>query len=352
MFESNNGYSQAKLDEPGTVKIGLGSNKAMVDAVDKTEGIEANFDENSANNEAKLYDAQYYNMGKWVWKDNEKISRIHKVPQWNREVGDGINPITKYYHALWATEETHYPSAYEPDFFRDQSEMFGPFRLDYHTSTVELLDWNLRVFTDPQLSAGRGNMVVGPDHFFFYAKNSFVAGKHNTVRGDNNAVFGGESNMARGDGSVVGGGSGNVANGHADHVSGGFHNEAIGSFNEVRGGSRNRVEGTWSSIAGGQTNVVNGDYNTVLGGDGNKALSSHTVVNGGWGNRALAPESVVAGGEGGKATKRWDVISGTLSAEDEEVEHNQEKMEHEAHSEGSAPLPDGGGIAMGEHPER
>jgi len=304
------------------------------------------------NNERDLYDAQYYHGGNWIWNKSEGVSRVHEIPIWSREVGDGINPITKYYHALWKDASTHLLSAFEPDFFRDQSEMFGPFRLDYHTSTIELLDWNFHVDTDPQLSSGRGNMAVGLHHFYGYARNSFIAGKHNTARGDNGAAFGGDSNMVRGYSSSVAGGSGNVVDGWADHVTGGFHNEALGSFNDIRGGTRNRAWSKWSSVAGGETNVVHADYGAILGGDGNKVTHETGVVIGGWGNRAMAPMSVVAGGEGGKATKRYEIITGTISAEDQEVMHGQQKMEAEGMSTGFDAIPDGGGLMHGEHPER
>merc|ERR1719428_2128172 len=131
--------------------------------------------------------------------------------------------------------------------------MFGPFSLNYHDNTVELLDWNLLVDTDPELSSGRGNMALGLDHFFGYAKNSFLAGRHNTARGDNGAVFGGISNKVNEASSTVYGGEGNVASGWGSHVTGGFHNEAMfGQASAVRGGSRNRAEGNFGTIAGGE----------------------------------------------------------------------------------------------------
>merc|ERR1719272_1126345 len=111
MFESNNGWSQARLDPPNTVAVGFGSNKAMVDAVDISEGTKIDFEENSANNEKAIYDAQFYDGGKWTWAENKKVSRIHKIPQWSRDVGDGINPITKYYHHKWKTPQSHDVSA-------------------------------------------------------------------------------------------------------------------------------------------------------------------------------------------------------------------------------------------------
>jgi hypothetical protein len=339
MYESNNGVSQAMRDPKGTVKTGLGSSKAMVDAVDVSPGTRIDFDEDSVNNEKDLRDAAYYTGGKWVWDRDHKVSRVHLVPRYDRQVGDGINPITKYYHALWKDPSTHLKSAYEPDFFRDNSEFFGPFRIDYDTNTIWLKDWNLLVNAPNPISSGRGNVMVGPDHFWTFATNSFVAGKENSVRGKGDAVLGGVTNMANGIGDSVAGGEGNAAKYNGASIAGGFHNEVVADRSHVTGGSRNRVEANWGSIAGGATNLITKEYAVVLGGDGNKAEGQHSAVHGGVGNKALAPDSTINGGEGGKTTKRYEVLTGLMPLEDQETEDKMEAMEAEVHQTGAAAPP-------------
>lgn len=339
MFESNNGMSQAMRDLPGTVKIGLGSSKAMVDAVDVSPGTRLDFSDNSVINEKNLRDAAYYTGGKWVWDKDHQISRVHDVPRYDRTVGDGINPITKYYHAMWKDPDSHLKSAYEPDFFRDNSEFFGPFRLDYDTNTIWLTDWNLKVHAENPISTGRGNMLVGPDHFFQFATNSFAAGKENSVRGNGQAVLGGRYNMARGQTSTVGGGEGNSAKYTGSSITGGFHNEAVADMSHITGGNRNRVEANWAAIAGGSTNIVKSEFAAVLGGDGNQASGDGSVVHAGVGNKAVAPLSVVDGGQGGKTTKKYEILTGVMPLEDQETEANMDAMHAESSMTGGMAPP-------------
>jgi len=339
MFESNGGWSQAKLDEPGTVAIGLGSSKEMVDAIDYSPGSRVDFNENSVNNEKKLRDAAYYTGGRWVWDHDKLVSRVHEVPRYDRTVGDGISPITKYYHAMWRNQSTHLKSAYEPDFFRDNSEFFGPFRLDYDTNTIWLTDWNLKVQAKDPISTGRGNMLIGPDHFYQFATNSFASGKQNSLRGDGHAILGGTANMARGARSTVVGGEGNAAKRVGSSITGGFHNEAVADLSHISGGARNRVEAKWGAIGGGETNIVQAEHGVVLAGEGNKATGVNSAVHGGAGNKAMAPESTVSGGQGGKATKRYEVMTGVMPLEDQQTEQKMAAMQGEVTATGGMAAP-------------
>lgn len=339
MFESNNGWSQARLDPPGTVKVGLGSSKAMVDAVDVTPGTRIDFDEDSVNNEKDLRDAAYYNGGRWIWGRDKQVSRVHEIPHYDYQVGDGINPITKYYHALWKNEKTHLKSAYEPDFFRDNSEFFGPFRLDYDTNTIWLTDWNLHLAAINPISSGRGNMLVGPNHFYAFATNSFASGKENSLRGEAQVVLGGKANQAKDYASTVVGGEGNAAKRTASSIAGGFHNEVIADYGHISGGMRNRIEKEGGSILGGATNLIQAKESTILAGDGNKITGELAAIHGGMGNKALSPLSTINGGEGGKTTKKYEILTGVMPLEDVQTEEKMEAMEAESHATGGAPVP-------------
>merc|ERR1719161_1729684 len=250
-FGPNDGKAQGRLDDPKDVTKSLGTSADMIKAVDTHPGVPITFDMNGLNNEKILRDAEYVAGGKWTWTAASKGWGGHAVPMW-KGVGNGIAPVTKYYHAIWSNKGSHRPSAYESDFFRDNSEYFGPFRLDYHTKTVYLDDWNMRVYTKDNFTMGKGNVAVGPGQYFGHAANSFIAGRHGNVRGNNVVTLGGFDNLAKADYDFVAGGAGNIAGSEAATAIGGYHNQALGKFSSSVGGIRNARRGSLLGHAWGK----------------------------------------------------------------------------------------------------
>jgi len=207
-------------------------------------------------------------------------------------------------------------SAYEIDIHNpEESEYFGPFRIDYHDHTINLEDWNM-VVESPREQPGRGNLVVGTQNFIADATNSAVFGKHDTARGLSEAVMGFD-NVAEGEANSLIGGQNGVAKGNSTAVTGGYGNEAIGNF---------------ASNTGGTKGVAEGDFAVVAGGDSNLADGKDSVVTGGNSNEALGPQSATHGGSGNKVTGKVATISSGLgqSAENEAEVKNQETFSETA----------------------
>lgn len=328
VFESNNGLSQQRMEPQMYAKKGVGTDKDMVMAVDTTPGVNLNFLTNSINNEKELRDAEYYDGGKWVWKKHGKEWEVHTVPKWNSKFNGVATGITKYTHRLWDNASAHPPSAYEPDYFRDESEWFGPFRLDYHTHTVWVEDWNFRISSKAS-KPGHGNFAVGPDQYLEHATNSFVSGRRNVGRGDSVAVLGGAANLAKGDGSVVVGGEGNVANAKFATVAGGFHDYARGDYSLALGGSRDMAEGESSAVIGGRAGLNEAKMAVIAGGNANsvKSVAQYATIAGGTGNKVAAPYSVIRGGAGGMSKKRFEVITGVMPLSDMAIEDAMKSVE-------------------------
>jgi len=301
-YRSDDGAMQG-VNDLVDVNPGMGTDKNVIDSVITMPGPKLSMNESSVQNEAKLEDGAYMGTGEWVWNDK-------KEPTWSKLVS-GVPGAIKYYHSKWMNEFSHGKSAYEPDYLRDGSEYFGPFRLDYKTHTVELADWNLDVESSQDLP-GRGDISVGPHNYFFDATNSFVGGRNNIVRGNGAVIMGGEDNSADGTTVTVAGGSRNVAKGFGSTVSGGYRNEAIGSHIAVAGGVKNVAKGKYGSIIGGEDNEANGEESSILGGQGNEAMGHFAIAQGGAGNKAVGKFSVVKGGEGGASLQEYGIAQGAL----------------------------------------
>jgi len=245
------------------------------------------------------------NGGHWLYgPDGEDPKFLKSVPQ--------KKGFQKFYHDQWVSPMSHGKSAYQPDPFHDHSENFGPFIIDYDGHNVKLPDWTL-VVKSTNDHPGHGNVGVGLDNYFYDASNSFVAGRHNIIKGENNAVLGGEDNAAAGNAAIVTGGQKNIASGEAASVVGGYKNEAFGQSSSVMGGKKNMARGKFSGVTGGIHNIAEGDFSLVGGGQGNKAEARDSVVGGGgFDNKAVADGSIVAGGQGGEAEKHYVVTEGSI----------------------------------------
>lgn len=312
-YVNNWGVSQGRLDPPGLLTKGVASSEDMVKAIDVAKGQNVDFDENSVGNEEILRTAEYQSNGYWGWGKNDRGWGLPDHPVWKTPGEPEVPGQTKFYHAQWKDAETHLPSAYEPDFFRDNSEFFGPFRMDYNTRTVWVDDWNIHVF-DPDGKEGFGNVAVGPHQYLLKATNSFVSGKENNVRGTAVVALGGEMNIAEGDGTFAGGGEGNSAMGKYTSVAGGYHNVAEGDWTTVDGGDRNVVEGHFGAITGGGFNTVESLFGVVSGGRQNSANEQFATVGGGWGNKGQSPASTIGGGAGEKTKYQYEMQVGRPDA--------------------------------------
>merc|ERR1711902_253929 len=82
---------------------------------------------------------------------------------------------------------------------------------------------NVIVQTENPGKLGSGNIVIGFDHTWSEASNSFVAGRRNVIQGEGASVLGGAFNRAE----------------ELTSVSGGLNNTAKGYLSTVAGGSRN-----------------------------------------------------------------------------------------------------------------
>ena len=109
---------------------------------------------------------------------------------------------------------------------------------------------NLFVFATESTTSGeqpRGNVVVGLDHSYHTASNSFVAGRSNTISGDASVVSGGTGNVASAQYAVVCGGAGNRALAYAATVAGGAENRAMAAKAVVSGGLSNSARGMYAT---------------------------------------------------------------------------------------------------------
>ena len=114
---------------------------------------------------------------------------------------------------------------------------------------------------------GTHNLVVGSEHAYL-GSGGFVAGHHNSLRGQGASVTGGAENKAFGENASICGGELNVASGMSSSVGGGLENLARGDFSLVGGGSNNVAKGESSSVSGGSRNVASGPRSSVSGGAG------------------------------------------------------------------------------------
>lgn len=89
-----------------------------------------------------------------------------------------------------------------------------------------------------QQGIGRGNVVIGDEHDYSQAKNSFVAGRGHRVSGEGASVLAGRNNLVAADFAAVIGGEGN---------------SALAPHSVVSGGTRNRAGGRYATAAGGDT---------------------------------------------------------------------------------------------------
>eukprot|EP00746_Dinoflagellata_sp_MGD_P144852 gnl/MRDRNA2_/MRDRNA2_77554_c0_seq1.p1 gnl/MRDRNA2_/MRDRNA2_77554_c0~~gnl/MRDRNA2_/MRDRNA2_77554_c0_seq1.p1 ORF type:complete len:528 (-),score=85.23 gnl/MRDRNA2_/MRDRNA2_77554_c0_seq1:134-1717(-) len=325
-FVNNYGVSQGRLDPPGLLTKSVASSEDMVKAVDVSIGTNVAFDEDSVNNEEILKDAQLEPGGWWGWGRNDRGWGLPDHPVWNGPMGKPEVPgQTRFFHAQWKDAKHHLPSAYEPDFFRDNSEYFGPFRIDYNTRTIWLDDFNFHVWT-PEHWLGHGNMAVGPNSYLLGSFNSFIVGTQNMARGGGNVVMGGEGNVADGAETSVIGGEGNFAKGAQSVISGGYHNAADADFSEVVGGDRNVVEGQFGTIVAGGFNSANKLFSVAAGGRQNAADDQFTTVGGGWGNKGNSPASTIGGGAGERTKYTYEMQVGRHDAYLQNLHAEMEEM--------------------------
>lgn len=206
-------------------------------------------------------------------------------------------------------------SAYEVDIHNpEESEYFGPFRIDYHDHTINLEDWNL-VVESPREQPGRGNFVVGNQDFVADSTNSAVFGKHDTARGLSEAVVGFD-NVAEGEANSLIGGQNDVAKGNSTAVAGGYGNEAKGNFGVACGGDKDVAEGDFGVACGGHANDEVSKDGVAKGGTGNVVKGEGATVDGGDGNMAVAQLSTIASGEGGITKSETEVISQASHSDD------------------------------------
>jgi len=302
-FQPDGGAEQGDEDGGAVEQHMGGQDPALAKAVGEIEGPTADTSGGDIDNIEAINEAAN-NPGSWE-TDASTGKQTYKqlVPQ--------APGAEKFYHEKWLGPESHGQSAYEPDYLHDNSEYFGPFVLDYNNHIVKLPDWNLIVQSQGN-KPGRGNVAVGLDNFFYDGSNSFVAGRHNIVRGKYDAVFGGKDNAAEGDRAVVSGGQRNVASGAGTSSVGGYRNEALGENSAVIGGTSNLAKGKFSAVSGGIDNIAVGDFSVVGGGSGNQAEKWGSAVGGGEGNKAIAKGSFVMGGLGGQAEEEFVMHEGEV----------------------------------------
>jgi len=297
-FQTDGGAEQGAEDGGAVEKHMGGQDPELAKAVAEKKGPVASTDQNGIDNINSIKEAMNYE-GDWTTdKDTGQPVFVASVPQ---KPG-----AEKFYHEKWLSPESHGASAYEPDFLHDNSENFGPFIIDYTGHNIKLPDWNLLVSSSSH-TKGKGNVGLGIDNFYYDASNSFIAGKHNIVRGEYDDVFGGQDNSAEGKDAIVTGGQRNIASGDGTSVLGGFRNEALGTHSVVEGGSKNLAKGTYAAISGGIDNIAAGDFSVIAGGKGNEAQTTLSVVGGGEGNKVSGEGAIVAGGLGGEGPP--DVLS-------------------------------------------
>eukprot|EP00746_Dinoflagellata_sp_MGD_P007169 gnl/MRDRNA2_/MRDRNA2_114143_c0_seq1.p1 gnl/MRDRNA2_/MRDRNA2_114143_c0~~gnl/MRDRNA2_/MRDRNA2_114143_c0_seq1.p1 ORF type:complete len:462 (-),score=68.71 gnl/MRDRNA2_/MRDRNA2_114143_c0_seq1:3-1388(-) len=321
-YGSNQGQSQADMDPVGAI---VPSNMKL--------------DKKIVNQYTDLPNMR--NLSREVPKTHRRRRRSDAQPGMiiPDEMGsDALPAFVKWHHLQWMNETTHGKSAYEPDYFHDESEYFGPFRVDYRSKTVFVDDWTLHVLSNGKFQ-GRGNVLVGPHHYYDMATNSFAAGRHNSVRRNAAVVFGGRHNVAAGSASSVLGGVHNAATGTDSAIGGGGGNVASANWTSVLGGRSNKLFGIASSIVGGFANLARGPNSAVLAGTGNHASAEAASVQQGSGNSAQSPWSTITDGHGGRTVYPKQLLTGAVPVTDQDIIHGREMADKLVKAVGAPPPP-------------